>query len=124
MKPPCSPWLRGAQFICLALAALVIVASTPALEAQVRVASPDRRYVYVTTGRGGTLLRIDAASCMVAGSLAVGERPWGVAISPDGRMIVTANGTSNDISIVDAANWTVAGRVRVGERPWGAVFLR
>jgi YVTN family beta-propeller protein len=88
------------------------------------IASPDSKYVYVTTGRGGTLLRIDAASCTVAGSLPVGERPWGVGISPDGRMVVTANGPSNDIAIVDTGNWTLTGRVRVGERPWGAVFLR
>jgi YVTN family beta-propeller protein len=101
-----------------------ILLENPALKPMGVVASPDDRYIYVTTGRGGSLLKIDSATNTVAASLPVGERPWGVAISHDGRMLVTANGPSNDISIVDATNWTVTGRIRVGERPWGAVFLR
>ena len=87
------------------------------------VAAPDGTYVYLTTGRGGTLVRIDAATGTLAGSLPVGERPWGVAISPDGRMLFTANGPSNDIAIVDAGTWTVTARVDVGERPWGVVLV-
>jgi YVTN family beta-propeller protein len=101
-----------------------IVFDGPALRPMGVVTAPDNRYVYVTTGRGGDLLRIDAASNAVAGSLPVGERPWGVAISRDGRMLVTANGPSNDVTVVNAVSWTITGRVRVGERPWGAVFLR
>ena len=101
-----------------------IMLDNPALKPMGVVAAPDNRYVYVTTGRGGTLLKIDAASNTVAASLSVGERPWGLAISHDGRMLVTANGPSNDISIVDAVNWRMTGRVPVGERPWGAVFVR
>ena len=88
------------------------------------LAARDGRLVYVTTGRGGTLLKIDTASHEVVGTLAVGERPWGAAVSPDGRTIVTANGPSNDISLVDTLTWTVTGRVKVGDRPWGAVFVR
>jgi YVTN family beta-propeller protein len=87
------------------------------------VAAPDGRQVYVTTGRGGTLARIDTATNEVAGSLPVGERPWGVAISRDGRTLVTANGPSNDITIVDAVGWKVIRRVPVGERPWGVVYV-
>lgn len=87
------------------------------------VAAPDGKYVYFTTGRGGTLARIDAAAGTFAGSIPVGERPWGVAISPDGRTLFTANGPSNDIAIVDAGSWTVTARVAVGERPWGVVLV-
>lgn len=87
------------------------------------VAAPDGAYVYVTTGRGGTLAKIDTASNAIVGAIAVGERPWGVAIAPDGRTLFTANGPSNDIAIVDADRWTVSARVPVGERPWGVVAV-
>ena len=88
------------------------------------VASPDGRFVYVTTGRGRTVVRIDVGTNTVAGTpLDVGERPWGLAISPDGRALYTANGQSNDVSIVDTESWTVSARVKVGERPWGVVLL-
>ncbi len=87
------------------------------------IAAPDGRHVFVTTGRGGTLARIDTATGTVSGEVPVGERPWGVAISPDGRQLYTANGPSNDITIVDVASWTVIGKVPVGERPWGVVVI-
>ena len=96
----------------------------PRLKPMGVVAATDGRHVYVTTGRGKTLVKIDPRSHDIVGSLEVGERPWGVAMSPDGATLVTANGPSNDVSIVDAVNWTVIGRVPVGERPWGAVFVR
>jgi YVTN family beta-propeller protein len=87
-------------------------------------ASPDGRHVYVTTGRGRTIVKIDVATNTIVGEpLDIGERPWGLAISPDGREIYTANGQSNDVSIVNAETWTVTARVKVGERPWGAVLL-
>ena len=87
------------------------------------VAAPDGAHVYVTTGRGGTLAKIDTAKAEVVGSVQVGERPWGLAISPDGRQLYTANGPSNDITIVDAETLTVIGRVPAGERPWGVVVV-
>jgi YVTN family beta-propeller protein len=101
-----------------------IALGDPQLRPMGVAASPDGRFVYVTTGRGGTLVKIDAATGGMLGSLQVGERPWGVSVSADGRTIVTANGPSNDVTIVDAGAWTVAGRVAVGDRPWGAVFVK
>jgi YVTN family beta-propeller protein len=88
------------------------------------VASPDGRFVYVTTGRGRTIVKIDVATNAIIGApLDVGERPWGVAISADGRTLYTANGQSNDVSFISAETWTVTARVKVGERPWGLVLL-
>jgi YVTN family beta-propeller protein len=101
----------------------LIAFADPQLKPMGVAVAPDGKQVYVTTGRGGTLVRIEPSSGNLLGSLPVGERPWGVAISRDGRTIVTANGPSNDVSIVDAAGWMVVGRVPVGERPWGAVFV-
>ena len=85
--------------------------------------SPNDRALFVTTGRGRTLVRLDASTLAVTGRVEVGERPWGVAISPDGRFAFTANGPSNDVTIVDAQSMRVVARVPAGERPWGVVAL-
>ena len=74
------------------------------------VVSPDGQRVFVSTGRGGTVLAIDAAKNTVAGSVKVGDRPWGIGLSPDGKLLYTANGPSNDVSIVDVETLTVAGQ--------------
>jgi YVTN family beta-propeller protein len=85
------------------------------------VVSPDGKRVYVTTGRGGTVVAIDTAKGAVAGQTAVGPRPWGLAISPDGGRLYTANGPSGDITVLDAASLKPVARIKVGQRPWGAL---
>jgi YVTN family beta-propeller protein len=87
------------------------------------VASPDGRYVYVTTGRGRTVVTIDTATNQPIASVEVGLRPWGIAISADGRTLYTANGPSNDVAIVDVASQKVTARVAVGEGPWGLAVV-
>ena len=86
--------------------------------------SPDDSVLFVTTGRGRRLVRLDAASLAVTGSVEVGDRPWGVTLSQDGRFAYTANGPSNDVTVIDAAAMRVVARVRVGERPWGVVAVQ
>jgi YVTN family beta-propeller protein len=85
------------------------------------VLSPSGDVVYVTTGRGGELLRLDAGTLAVTGRVKVGERPWGVALTGDGKWLVTANGPSNDVAVVDATSMKVVARISTGERPWGAL---
>src|SRR6204780_1865889 len=46
--------------------------------------SPDASKLYVSTGRGHQVFTIDTATNKVAGSVEVGPRPWGIALSPDG----------------------------------------
>jgi YVTN family beta-propeller protein len=75
--------------------------------------------VYVTTGRGRTVVTIDTRTDTPVASVEVGARPWGIAISADGGTLYTANGPSNDVSIVDVARQAVTGRVKVGDGPWG-----
>jgi YVTN family beta-propeller protein len=87
------------------------------------VASPDGRQIFVTTGRGKTVVVIDTTTNMPVATIEVGERPWGLDISRDGRTVFTANGPSNDISIVDVATRTVTAKVTVGQRPWGVLFV-
>jgi YVTN family beta-propeller protein len=83
------------------------------------VVSRDGSRVYVTTGRGGTLVSVDPAARRIVGSAAVGPRPWGVALSADGRRLYTANGPSGDVTVVDAATLAVLRRIPVGKMPWG-----
>jgi YVTN family beta-propeller protein len=83
------------------------------------VVAPDGNTVFVATGRGGTVVAIDAGKLSQRASLRVGERPWGIALSPDGRQLYTANGPSNDVTVVDVEAWKVIGALPVGERPWG-----
>jgi YVTN family beta-propeller protein len=86
------------------------------------VVSPDGQRVFVSTGRGGTVLAIDASKNTVVGSVKVGDRPWGIALSPDGKFLYSANGPSNDVSVVDVDTLTVVGKVTAGQRPWGVVI--
>lgn len=79
--------------------------------------------VFVTTGRGGELVKLDAATLAMKGRVRVGERPWGLAVSADGQFAFTANGPSNTMTIVRTADMRVVGAVKVGERPWGVVAV-
>src|SRR5687768_13447145 len=87
------------------------------------IASPDGKYVFITTGRGKNVVILDTATNAPVGSVEVGDRPWGIAMDREGRTLFTANGPSNDVSIVDVESRAVKARVKVGERPWGAVFV-
>lgn len=85
-------------------------------------ASADGRLLYVTTGRAGTLLEVDADSGQILRTIeGVGKRPWGVTLSRDGRKAYTANGPGGDISVVDLASGGVESRIAVGGSPWGIV---
>ena len=78
-----------------------------------------RGRVYVSTGRGGSVAVIDAASHELLAEVKVGTRPWGIALSQDGRWLYTANGPSNDVSVIDTSTLQVVRTVRVGNSPWG-----
>jgi YVTN family beta-propeller protein len=69
------------------------------------------------------VLALDAQSLLELGSVQVGERPWGIALSPDGRFLFTANGPSNDVSVVDAVSLRLVATIPVGNRPWGVTVL-
>jgi YVTN family beta-propeller protein len=66
---------------------------------------------------------IDTTTNQPIGSVDVGVRPWGIAISTDGRTLYTANGPSNDVSIVDVASRAVTARVGAGDSPWGLALV-
>ncbi|HYE26656.1 MAG TPA: hypothetical protein VEA61_00240 [Allosphingosinicella sp.] len=85
--------------------------------------TPDGSHLFVTTGRGRELVRLDTATLRVTGRVAVGQRPWGVALSSDGRYAFTANGPSNDVTMVDTRTMQIVARFPVGERPWGVTVV-
>jgi YVTN family beta-propeller protein len=81
--------------------------------------SLDGQQIYVTTGRGGSVMALDARTGAPARTFAdVGARPWGVAAY--GQAIYTANGSSNDVSVIELTTGSVR-RVGVGHSPWGVV---
>ncbi len=86
--------------------------------------SPDGGRLYASTGRGGTVAVLDAASFALLDSIAVGKRPWGIALSPDGKYLFSANGPSNDVSVVDLATNKEIARVKAGDSPWGIAIVR
>jgi len=79
--------------------------------------------LFVTTGRGRRLVRLDPVTLRVTGDVEVGERPWGLALSRDGRFAFTANGPSNDVAMVDAQTMRLIARIPAGERPWGVAVV-
>ena len=83
--------------------------------------SRDGAALFVTTGRGGELVRLDAKTLRRDAAVAGGERPWGVTLTPDGRYLFTANGPSNDVTMVDARTMQVVARIASGGKPWGVV---
>jgi YVTN family beta-propeller protein len=80
-----------------------------------------RNRLYASTGRGGKVAVIDVSSATpkLVGEVAVGQRPWGMALSKDGSRLYTANGPSNDVTVVDTATLKVIKKIAVGQSPWG-----
>jgi YVTN family beta-propeller protein len=82
----------------------------------------DKKRLFVSTGRGGTVTVIALDGAKVVAEVPVGKRPWGIALSRDGRRVYTANGPSNDVSVVDTNSLTVIKNIPVGNSPWGIVL--
>ena len=85
--------------------------------------TPDGAHLFVTTGRGREVVRMNPNTLEVTGRVEVGERPWGLGISPDGRFAFTANGPSNDVAMVDTSSMRVVARFPAGDRPWGIALV-
>jgi YVTN family beta-propeller protein len=86
--------------------------------------APDGKRVYISNGRGGTVSAIDVATDSIRASVAVGQRPWGIALTPDGKKLYTANGPSSDVSVVDTDRFQVIKKLPVGKLPWGVAIAQ
>jgi YVTN family beta-propeller protein len=84
--------------------------------------SPDDKWLFVSTGRGGAIGVVDVAKRQFDHLIeGVGARPWGIAMASDGQHVYTANGSSDDLAIVNAKTGNVERKVPIGGLPWGAV---
>jgi YVTN family beta-propeller protein len=83
-----------------------------------------RKRIYMSTGHGGTIAVAEQQGdgVKLLQEIAVGARPWGIALSRDGRRLYTANGPSDDVTIVDTSSLSVLKKVPVGKGPWGVVL--
>lgn len=83
-----------------------------------------RKRLYASTGRGGKVAVVDisAAEPKLIQTIAVGARPWGMALSADGSRLYTANGPSNDVSVFDTTTLKVIAKIPVGKSPWGVAL--
>lgn len=58
----------------------------------------------------------------VIATIAVGKRPWNMALTPDGKKLYVANGRSNSVSVIDTDSNQALKEIAVGELPWGVVI--
>lgn len=70
----------------------------------------------------GSVMAIDTARNAVKATVAVGKRPWNVALTPDGRRLYVANGRSDSVSVIDTAGAAGLAYIPVGQLPWGVVI--
>jgi YVTN family beta-propeller protein len=59
----------------------------------------------------------------VVDSIAVGRRPWGIALSPDGKRLYTADGGTNTVTVIDIPRRQVIATVAVGEKPYDVLYV-
>jgi len=65
---------------------------------------------------------IDLASGTALATVAVGQRPWNMAITPDGRKLYVACGRSGSVSVIDTEKNAKIADIAVGKLPWGVVI--
>ena len=63
---------------------------------------------------GSTAQRFSSMSNTVTATVAVGVRPYGVAIRPDGAFAYVTNLDSDNVSVIDLASNTVTATIQVG----------
>jgi YVTN family beta-propeller protein len=78
--------------------------------------------VYVSNGADGSVMAIDPVRRAVSATIAVGKRPWNMALTPDGGRLVMANGRSDSVSVIDTAVNGKVADIPVGQLPWGVVI--
>src|SRR5256712_9287230 len=106
---------RSRLAVFVLLAALLVLGSTRA-GAELRV--------FVTNEKSDDVTVIDAATRAVVGTIKVGKRPRGVAVSPDGRKVYVSNSNSDSLSVIDAKSLEVLKTVPAGIDPEGLTLNR
>jgi YVTN family beta-propeller protein len=102
------PWLK----IIMSLAVLALLpAGTKAGAVELRV--------FVTNEKSNNVTVIEALSGKVLATIAVGQRPRGVANSTEGGRVFVANSNSNNVSVIDTASLKVIDSFPAGTDPEG-----
>jgi len=86
------------------------------------VRSPDGTRLYAVLSGTGEVAAIDTAKRVVAGRVAVGKVPRGIAITPDGARLYVTNSWSDTVSEIDAATLRPLRTLPAGFEPTGIAF--
>ncbi|AQT70310.1 PQQ-dependent catabolism-associated beta-propeller protein [Anaerohalosphaera lusitana] len=87
--------------------------------------SADGKYLYAAVGGvDGKLLKIDAGSGEIVGSVRVGHTPGAVEVSADGGTVFVCNRFSDDVSVIDAGRMKERARVVVAREPVAVAVSR
>ena len=78
--------------------------------------------IWVTDIGTDAVLRVDPNDPTHPTPIAVGPRPWGIALAPGDSLLYTANGPSDDVSVVDVNAGKVLRRIPAGKSPWGVAI--
>jgi YVTN family beta-propeller protein len=81
------------------------------------VITPDGRTLYVTNTALNSVSVIDAQSFQTIRTVAVGLRPWALALIPSRAGLLVANSVSNTLSLIDTSRNAVAATIPVDFQP-------
>jgi YVTN family beta-propeller protein len=74
-----------------------------------------RDAVFVSCASDATVVRVDAASLTVAAELAVGPKPWALALSADGATLWATHLTAGAVDVIDTAAMTLTTTIAVAD---------
>ena len=86
------------------------------------VLSPDGTRLYAVLSGTNEVAAIDTATRAVAGRVAVGRVPRGIAITPDGARLYVTNSWADTVSEIDAATLRALRTLPAGFEPTGIAF--
>jgi YVTN family beta-propeller protein len=65
---------------------------------------------------------LDTATQTIVATIAVGQRPWNMALTPDGKKLYVACGRSGSVSVIDTERNVRVAEIAVGKLPWGVAI--
>jgi YVTN family beta-propeller protein len=111
-------WRRPFVPAAVAVVCLAAVSAVPmTARATVSAAQRPREFVYAISDGPGTVSVIDTATNTVTGTIDLGGRPRGVAITSDGRHAYVTRRGSGGVSVIDTRTNRVTGTISVGGLP-------
>ena len=77
------------------------------------------QYAYIANNGNNTVSAVNLSTNLVAATIAVGKKPYGVSVSRDGTRGYVTNSGSNTVSIINTITNTVISTINVGLSPQG-----